>query len=103
MGAVRRIALALVIIGALNWGLIAFFQFDLVASLFGGQDTFLARAVYAIVALSGLICLGLLFRPDEDREVSTTRRRISNPALNTEFGEEPDFTKERELSDKEER
>jgi uncharacterized membrane protein YuzA (DUF378 family) len=100
MGAVRRIALALVIIGALNWGLIAFFQFDLVASLFGGQDTFLARAVYAIVAISGLICLGLLFKPDEDREVTTTRRRISSPAMNTEFGEEPDFKKERELSDK---
>lgn len=102
MGAVRRIALALVIIGALNWGLIAFFQFDLVASLFGGQDAFLSRVVYALVAISGLVCLGLLFKPDEDREVATTRRRISDPAMNTEFGEEPDFTKERELSDKKE-
>ncbi|MFS0690915.1 DUF378 domain-containing protein [Sporosarcina sp. 179-K 8C2 HS] len=102
MGALRRIALALVIIGALNWGLIAFFQFDLVASIFGGQDAFLARVVYALVAISGLICLGLLFKPDEDREVVTNRRRNSNPALNTEFGEEPDFSKERKLSDKDE-
>lgn len=102
MGAVRRIALALVIIGALNWGLIAFFNFDLVASIFGGQNTFMARAIYTIVAISGLICLGILFRPDEDREVVTTRRHISNPNFNTEFGDEPDFTKERKLSERDE-
>ncbi|GEN84580.1 putative membrane protein YuzA [Sporosarcina luteola] len=95
MGAVRRIALALAIIGALNWGLIAFFQFDLVASLFGGQDAFLARSVYALVALGGLICLGILFKPDEEREVAPRRQRFDNPNYNTEFGEEPDFTKER--------
>ncbi|WP_432362614.1 DUF378 domain-containing protein [Sporosarcina sp. UB5] len=100
MGALRRIALALVIIGALNWGLIAFFQFDLVASLFGGQDAFLSRVVYALVAIGGLICLGLLFKPDEDNETVTTRRRHSTPAMNAEFGEEPDFTKERKQSDK---
>ena len=101
MGALRRIALALVIIGALNWGLIAFFQFDLVASLFGGQDAFLSRVVYALVAISGLICLGLLFKPDEEIDTVTTQRRMSNPAINTEFGEEPDFTKERKLSEHE--
>lgn len=102
MGAVRRIALALIIIGALNWGLIAFFQFDLVASLFGGQDAFMARVVYALVAISGLICLAILFSPDEDREVVTTRRQISNPNFNTEFGDEPDFTRERKLAEKDE-
>lgn len=102
MGAVRRIALALVIIGALNWGLIAFFQFDLVASLFGGQDAFLSRVVYALVAISGLICLGLLFRPDEDREPVVRHERFSNPNLNTEFGEEPDFTKERKIIERDE-
>lgn len=101
MGALRRIALALVIIGALNWGLIAFFQFDLVASLFGGQDAFLSRVVYALVAISGLICLGLLFKPDEDTETSTTtttsQRRMSDPAINTEFGEEPDFSEQHQI------
>lgn len=103
MGAVRRIALALVIIGALNWGLIAFFQFDLVASLFGGQDAFLSRVVYALVAISGLICLAILFSPDEDREVVTTRRQqFNDPNLNTEFGDEPDFTKERRIAEKDE-
>ncbi|MDW0116543.1 DUF378 domain-containing protein [Sporosarcina thermotolerans] len=97
MGAVRRIALALVIIGALNWGLIAFFQFDLVASIFGGQNAFLSRVVYALVAIGGLICLGILFKPDEEIErVDHTRRQhFKNPDLNTEFGEEPDFKDER--------
>lgn len=59
----------LVIIGALNWGLIALFQFDLVANLFGGQDAFLSRVVYGLVGLAGLYCISLLFR---DREKSAS-------------------------------
>ncbi|MGO1479066.1 DUF378 domain-containing protein, partial [Senegalia sp. (in: firmicutes)] len=43
-----RFALILVIVGALNWALIALFQFDLVASLFGGQGAFLSRVVYGL-------------------------------------------------------
>lgn len=54
------IAQLLVIIGALNWGLIGFFNFDLVAALFGGPTSFLARTVYALVGLSGLIAISLL-------------------------------------------
>ena len=57
-----RVALALVIIGALNWGLVGLFQFDLVAALFGGQAAMLSRIVYSVVGLAGLWCLGLLFR-----------------------------------------
>lgn len=56
------LALVLVIIGALNWGLIALFQFDLVATLFGGQDAFLSRIVYGLVGLAGAYCISLLFR-----------------------------------------
>jgi len=41
-----RLALILVIIGALNWGLIGLFQFDLVATLFGGRDALISRIVY---------------------------------------------------------
>ncbi|HHU49400.1 MAG: DUF378 domain-containing protein [Caldicoprobacterales bacterium] len=63
-----RLSLILVIIGAINWGLIALFQFDLVASLFGGQDAFLSRIVYGLVGLAGLYCITLLFR---EREKST--------------------------------
>ena len=57
-----RIALALVIIGAVNWGLMGLFQFDLVAAIFGGQAAVLSRIVYSAVGLAGLWCLGLLFR-----------------------------------------
>ena len=48
-----NIALALVIIGAVNWGLIGFFQFDLVAALFGEMTTF-SRIVYGLVGISGV-------------------------------------------------
>lgn len=55
-------ALTLVIIGAINWGLIGFFQFDLVAMLFGGMGALISRIVYALVGLSGLYCLSLYGR-----------------------------------------
>ena len=58
----EKIALALVVIGALNWGLIGFFNFDLVAAIFGGAFTAGARIVYALVGLAGLVCLAPLFR-----------------------------------------
>ena len=63
MSGIQRTALVLTIIGALNWGLIGLFQFDLVASLFGGQDALLSRVIYSLVGLAGLINLGLLFKP----------------------------------------
>jgi uncharacterized membrane protein YuzA (DUF378 family) len=66
MSTLQRIALVFTIIGALNWGLIGFFQFDLVAAIFGGQDAALSRIVYGIVGLCGLINLGLLFKPSEE-------------------------------------
>ncbi len=53
------IALTLVIIGAINWGLIGFFKFDLVATLFGGMDSGVSRIIYALVGLSGLYALSL--------------------------------------------
>ena len=58
-------ALTLVIIGAINWGLIGFFRFDLVAWLFGGSDAILSRAIYIIVAISAIWCITLLFRSDD--------------------------------------
>lgn len=93
MGIIRRIALALVIIGAINWGLIGFFRFDLVASIFGGQDAAMSRLIYALVGISGLISLGVLLKPDE--EPADHHRRFTNPNLNTELGDEPDFSKEK--------
>lgn len=49
-------ALAIVIIGAVNWGLIGFFRFDLVAFLFGNMS-WISRIVYALVGLCGLYLL----------------------------------------------
>src|SRR5688572_2203655 len=48
------IALVLVVVGALNWGLVGLAQFDLVASLFGGQSAVLSRVVYSLVGLAGI-------------------------------------------------
>lgn len=56
------IALTLVIIGALNWGLIGFFQFDLVAALFGGMGSWISRVVYALVGIAGIYSLTLFGR-----------------------------------------
>ncbi|MGG4267558.1 DUF378 domain-containing protein [Peribacillus simplex] len=66
MSGIQRIALVLTIIGAINWGLIGFFQFDLVASIFGGQGAALARIIYGLVGIAGLINLGLLFKPSPE-------------------------------------
>ena len=60
-----KISLILVIIGALNWGSIGLFQFDLVAWIFGGQGAILSRIVYTLVALAGIWCISLLFRESE--------------------------------------
>ena len=63
-----RIALILTIIGALNWGSIGLFSFDIVAWLCGGQTALLSRVIYTLVALAGIWCISLLFRSEEDRE-----------------------------------
>lgn len=63
---IDRISLILVIIGALNWGSIGLFSFDLVAWLCGGQAAVVSRIVYTLVALAGIWCISLLFRPRED-------------------------------------
>ena len=62
------IALLLVIIGAVNWGLIGFFQFDLVSSVFGVMSTF-SRVIIALVGIAGLYSLTFLGRDREPREI----------------------------------
>jgi len=59
-------ALILMIIGALNWGLIGLFRFDLVATLFGGMTSVVSRIVYTLVGLAGLWGITMLFRRNED-------------------------------------
>lgn len=60
-----RIALFLVIIGAVNWGSIGLFGFDLVAWVFGGQGEILSRIIYTLVAVSGIWLISLFFRSRE--------------------------------------
>jgi hypothetical protein len=73
MTTLDRIALVLVIVGALNWGLVGAFQFDLVAAIFGGQGAPIARIVYVLVGLAGLYCITLLFKRVTDVRTAGTR------------------------------
>ena len=57
-----KVSLILVIVGALNWGLVGLFQLDLVAWLFGGSAMMLSRIVYTLIALAGIWTVSLLFR-----------------------------------------
>ena len=65
-------ALILVIIGAINWGLIGFFQFDLVAAIFGGQLSVWSRVIYDIVGLAGLWGISVLLKTNSDHDHSST-------------------------------
>ena len=60
-----RIALIITIIGALNWGSIGLFGFDLVAWIGGGSDSLISRIIYTVVGLAGIWCVSLLFRTRE--------------------------------------
>lgn len=67
-------------IGAINWGLIGFFRFDIVAYLFGGQTVVLSRWISAFVGLAGLKSMPILVkRFEEDEE------------LNVDYNEDFDF------------
>lgn len=67
---VDRGALVLVIIGALNWGAVGLFGFDLVAFICGGQTAALSRIVYTLVGIAGLWCVSLLFREQATGDAS---------------------------------
>lgn len=60
-----RIALTISIIGALNWGSIGLFNFDIVAWICGGSGTLLSRIIYTVVGLAGIWLISLLFRTRE--------------------------------------
>ena len=61
-----RLALILVIIGAIHWGSIGLFQFDIVAWAFGGAASAVSRIIYTVVALAGIWCISLFFRDREE-------------------------------------
>lgn len=63
-----KLALTLVIIGALNWLLVGLFEWDLVTGIFGGdslrESSWFSRIIYILVGLAGIYCLQYLFRRD---------------------------------------
>ena len=66
MRILQKIALAFTIIGAINWGLIGLLDFNLVSAIFG-VDTILSRIIYTLVGVAGLINIGLLVAPLDER------------------------------------
>ena len=66
MRILQKIALTLTIIGAINWGMVGLFQIDLVASLFNGSDSIISRIIYTIIAIAGIINIGILLEPIYD-------------------------------------
>lgn len=65
-----KLALILLIIGGINWGLVGIFQLDIIAWLFGGAGALISRTLYILVAISAVWCISLLFR-DNSRESAT--------------------------------
>ena len=68
---VRNLALILIIIGAINWGLIGFFRYDLVSSIFGGDFEIVSRVIFAIVGLAGIYAITFFFRNRESTQHSS--------------------------------
>ena len=68
---IDKLALLLAIIGALNWGSIGLFGFDVVAFLGGGQAAVISRIIYSLVGLAGIWCISLLFREHSTGESTT--------------------------------
>lgn len=71
MSGFQRIALVIVFIGAINSGLIGFFQFDAIATIFGGQNSAVSRIIDGIVGIAGLYCLTLLFQSSKQPNRTT--------------------------------
>lgn len=57
-----KLALWILLIGGINWGLVGIFQFDLIAWAFGGSASVISRILYIVVALSAIWCISLFFK-----------------------------------------
>lgn len=83
VGGFTKLLLALTIIGGLNWGLIGFFNWDLVAAIFGGTTSHassgLSRIIYALVGLSALALVFMLPKLREAHRVVDIRRGTLPP------------------------
>ena len=75
---IDRIALALLVVGGLNWGSVGLFQFDLVAFLFGGQAALISRVLYTIIGAAGVWSISMLFTSREARNAADTHLHTTN-------------------------
>ncbi len=62
METLQKIALTLTIIGAINWGLVGLFDFDIVLAIFG-DESIISNLIYSLIGLAGIINIGLLLSP----------------------------------------
>jgi len=69
-----NLSLILIIIGAINWGSIGLFGFDIVGALFGGQSALLSRIIFTVVGLAGLWAISILFKDKVPMNEHNTRR-----------------------------
>lgn len=72
----NKLSLVLVIIGAINWGLVGLFGFDLVGFIFGGTDALISRIIFTVVGLAGLWAISILFQkivPADHRSIENER------------------------------
>ncbi|MFT3773275.1 MAG: DUF378 domain-containing protein [Minicystis sp.] len=72
LSALDWVAIVIAVIGAINWGLVGLFDFNLVAAFFGPMSV-LSRIVYVLVGISGLYLLYLATRPSLTGRVTTPR------------------------------
>lgn len=63
----KKFILILLIIGGINWGLVGFFNYNLVSAIFGGNLVIISRIIYAVVGLSALYAISFLFRDNRQR------------------------------------
>ena len=65
MNILYKVALTIVIIGAINWGFVGLFDINLVSLLFG-VDSIVTNIVYVLVGICGLLCTGILLKPFDE-------------------------------------
>ena len=63
----KKLILIFLIIGGINWGLVGFFNYNLVSAIFGGNLVIISRIIYAVVGLSALYAISFLFRDNRQR------------------------------------
>ena len=73
-----KIALFILLVGGINWGLVGLFGFDIIAWAFGGSASVMSRILYIVVALAARWCISLLFRQNEIISTSRDKDRINN-------------------------